>query len=116
MKFENTPFELQGLANSLAKHYEDRRFKVFPERVFSEEAPFRTTLFAQKGSEVTLVEAQSRLVIGSAFTKLLRWLDQNRRFASVSIAVPSESDIPAQHIRGLKNIGAGLLVLGKTVS
>lgn len=111
MRFEYTPQELQPLAELVANEFQSRGYRIRVERALEEDSPLCTTVLASKGHESVLLEIQTKAVVSSALVKLATWLNHERKFACVYIAMPSDHEIPGGVVRDLKRYGIGLLLV-----
>lgn len=111
MKFDDTPTELRKLALAVTKWPKTPKLKWSAEKALEDAAPLRTTLIGRRGAESFLIEVQSRPHFGSALQSLARWLNQERKFARLSIAVPSSVDIPGALPHEAQTYGVGVIVV-----
>lgn len=110
MEFQDTPREVKPIAEHAATYLEGDGYSVSPEKPVDSDAPFRTTIYAKKGQELMLVEAQRNLRYDASIKELALWLDQNRHFARLYIATGDDIDIPGRTLKQLKKDGVGLLM------
>lgn len=116
MKYEFTAEEAQPVANAVAVYLNGRGFRVHCERLFREDAPYRTTLLAEKRELQCLVEAQCSPSYGRAFRDLAHWLAANNEYVELYLATTSESDIQTGLLTELGKDGVGILVVDNNKS
>ena len=75
------------------------------------EAPYRTTVVAERAGRHVLVEAQGTLGYGRSLKELVAWIDTRRHYAELYIATKEESVLQAGVLQDMKVDGVGLLVV-----
>jgi hypothetical protein len=111
MKFEITPEEAQPLAVALVRHYKKREMKVKVEHAAFPDAPYRTTVVAEKAGLKVLVEVQSALSYGRSQKDLAAWLAVRRHYAEFYIATGTDSVLAVGALQEMKTDGVGLLIV-----
>jgi hypothetical protein len=110
MKYELAPEEAQPVANVIATYWRRLRFNV-RWGVPLKNAPYCTTLLAEKRELQCLVEAQGSLGYGRSIQDLARWLAANNEYAELYLATTSESDMQAGLLTELKKDGVGIILV-----
>lgn len=113
MKFDLTPEDAQPAALLARAHYESGGFRVAVEKPCDASSPYRTTLLASARGLHVLVEAQGTLTYGRALKELMAWLESQRSYAVLFIAVLETASLSAGVLRELKRDGVGLLIVGE---
>jgi len=111
MRFDWTPEEAQGVARTLIRHFKRQRMRVRIETAAWPEAPYRTTVVAERAGRHVLVEAQGTLGYGRSLKELVAWIDTRRHYAELYIATKEESVLQAGVLQDMKVDGVGLLVV-----
>jgi hypothetical protein len=111
MKFVVTPDEARNAASILATRYKKQKMTVKTESPAWPDAPYRTTLVAEKGGRKILVEAQGSLSYSRSLKDLASWLAANRHYAELNIAVGEEATINVGALREMNTDGVGLLIV-----
>ncbi len=102
--FQFTPEEAQSTALAVAKHL-SKSMKLFVERPYSNDAPYRTTLLAEVRGLKTLVEAQSIVNYHREIRDLARWLLAKRAYAELYLATPQQSGLPTEALQDMISSG-----------
>jgi len=111
MKFEVTPLEAQPQARAVIRHFKKYKMKIRIEKPAWVGAPYRTTLVAERAGRHVLVEAQETLGYGRSLKDFMVWIDVNRHYAELYIAVDSEAVLQAGLLQEMKADGVGLFVV-----
>ena len=111
MRFVFTPEEAQKTASIVAKHL-SKNMKVYAEKAFSDDAPYRTTLLAELATLRTLIEAQGTIDYHRELRDLGRWLLARRAYAELYLATPEQSGLVAGVLQEMRQDGVGLIVIG----
>ncbi len=110
MRFLFTPEEAQRTASIVAK-YLARTMKVYVEKAFSAEAPYRTTLTAESGGFRLLVEAQGAVDYHRELRDFSQWLLAKRVYAELYLATSQQGGLVAGMLKTMKEDGVGLLIV-----
>lgn len=111
MRFDVTPDEAQPPAEAIIKHFKKQKMKIKVEKPAWPEAPYRTTVVADKAGRHVLVEAQGTLSYGRSLKELMAWLESHRQYAELYIATTDEAVLQAGILREMKTDGVGLFVI-----
>jgi len=111
MKFEITPEEAQPLAVAIIKHYKQLKMKVRIEEAAIDDAPYRTTIVAEKAGRQILVEVQSVLGYGRSQKDLATWLAARRSYAEFYIGTGAEAVLTVGALHEMVTDGVGLLII-----
>jgi hypothetical protein len=108
-----TPLEAQSLALHVAAALEGEGYRVQPEQAYDQNAPFRTTIHASFAGLVVLVEVQRAPACTAELRELAGWLDHNRIYAQLYVAVEASDDAPlsGRMLQQLRRLGVGLLLV-----
>src|SRR2546426_3094450 len=109
MEFPFTPREAHPIASAVARNLAEDSMSVRPEVPAWDDAPYRTTLVARKGSLSVLVEAQGEGSYGRGLADLAAYIQARRQYAEFYIAAPAESVLPGTMLKQLRKDGVGLL-------
>lgn len=113
MKFEITPDEAQKPATAVIKHFKKKKMKIRIERAAWSDAPYRTTVIAEKGGLTVLVEAQGVLSYGRSLQDYAAWLGAKRHNAEFCIATMEDAVIEVGVSHKMKIDGVGLLIVAE---
>ncbi len=111
MRFEVTPEEAQPPALAMIKYFKRQRMNIKVERPAWPDAPYRTTMVAEKGGRHVLVEAQGIPSYSHSLKELVAWLAVRRHYAEVYIVTADEGMLQASTLREMKQDGVGLYVV-----
>lgn len=115
MRFELTPDEAQRAARAMIKHFKKHGMRVKVEAPAWSEAPYTTTLVAEKAGRHVLVEAQGTVSYGRSLKELVTWLAVRRHYAETYIATSGEAVIPgAGVLHEMRVDGVGLFFVSDT--
>jgi hypothetical protein len=84
---------------------------IAAEKPLGKDAPYVTTLTAEKFGLKRLIEAQSHLDYSTSLKAFMNWLAAKRLHAELYIAIPSSATIPAYALKEIKTDGVGILIL-----
>ncbi|HVM62703.1 MAG TPA: hypothetical protein VMV72_17710 [Verrucomicrobiae bacterium] len=112
MIFNFTPDEARAIALAVAKHCQRRGMKVRVECAPWSAAPYRPTLFGQKGGLSVIVEAQGTLDYHKALKEFASWLAVNRCYAEFALATTNDATTKTGVLEELRRDGVGLLIIG----
>lgn len=110
MKFDFTPEEAQKTARAVARHLARTGMYVRVEHPFSDDAPYRTTLYAQHGDSILLVETQGTLQYHREIQDLMRWCAANRHHCELFIAISDQTNVQPTVLEDMQNDGVGLML------
>ncbi len=111
MKFAITPDEAQRPAAAVIKHFKKKSMKIRIERAAWSDAPYRTTVVAEKEGLRILVEAQGVLSYGRSLQDYAAWLAAQRYYAELWIATMDDAVIEIGVSHKMRNDGVGLLIV-----
>ncbi len=111
MQFQFTPYECQGIATIIVRHFRKGRHVVRIEESIDEDAPLRTTLIAQKGELKIFVETMDKPSLPNALAELARWLFLRREYCELYVAAHSDSEMMTGLLTEYRKNGIGLLVV-----
>jgi hypothetical protein len=113
VRFEVTPEEAQPCAQHLATELQRLKRQVSVEAAAWPDAPYRTTLFARSGEEVTLYEVQGQIDFHDQLRDFAQWLAANRKYAQLWVAAEGTAPASAAVFSTLRRYGVGLLLRGE---
>ena len=111
MKFEVTPDEARRPAAAMIKYFKKQKMKLRVEKAAWPEAPYRTTLVAEKAGRHILVETQGTLSYSRSLKDLVVWVAANRWYAEIYVATTTEAVLQAGVLQEMKADGVGLFVV-----
>ena len=111
MRFDVTPEEAQSVARALVRHLTKQEMSVRIENPAWPDAPYRTSLVAERAGRHVLVEAQGTPSYGRSLRDLARWLATKRHYAELYIAVAEDCSLQGSALQDLKDDGVGLLLV-----
>ena len=111
MKFDFTPEEAQPLALALIEYFTKKGMNIKVEQAAFLDAPFRTTIVAEKSGRKVLIEVQGVLSYGRSQHELAVWLAAGRHYAEFYVATDSESVLAVGALHQMKGDGVGLLIV-----
>ena len=111
MKFEFTPDEARRPAEAVIKHLRKEKMKIMIERAAWADAPYRTTIVAEKDGLKRLIEAQGDLSYGKSLQDCAAWLGNKRHHAELWIATMETAIIEVGVSHMMKTDGVGLLIV-----
>ena len=111
MRFVITPDEAQYPASVMFKHFKRQQMKVKVEKAAWPDAPYRTTLVAEKAGRHVIVEAQGSLSYDRSLKELVAWLAVRRYYAEVYLATTDDAVLKAGILQEMKVDGVGLYVI-----
>ena len=105
------PEDLESIVFSVAKYYHKKNYRIRQLHAIAEDAPYRTTLVASKGTLNILIEAQKASRFHGALESLTRWLAAQRKHCEFYIATGDAGELTGGFLKELKAEGVGLLVV-----
>lgn len=111
MKFTLTPEEAQPTATAAAAYLRKLKMRVRAEMSPWDDAPYRTTLVADRSGFYQLVEAQGSLSYGAALREFAQWTAAKQHYCELYIAVTSDATLQAGLLGLMKSDGVGLMVV-----
>lgn len=111
MKFQITPDEAHKPATAVIRHFKKKKMSVKIERAAWDDAPYRTTVVAERRGLKILIEAQGVLNYGRSLQDLASWLGSNRHYAEFYIATTRDATIEVGASHQMKKDGVGLLIV-----
>jgi hypothetical protein len=109
MQFFLTPEEAQATAGAVANHLAGLGFRVSIEKAVSDDAPYRTTLYAEARGLTILVEAQGVPTYHPGLWELPPWLLTQRPYSELYIATGENQMVSGVLLKKLKQAGMGLI-------
>ena len=111
MKFDITPDEARKPALAVIKHFKKKKMDIRIERPAWDDAPYRTTLVAEKAGLKVIVEAQGVLTYGRSLQDYAAWLAARRHYAELCVATMDDATIEVGISHKMKQDGVGLLIV-----
>lgn len=111
MKFDITPDEAQKPAAAVIKHFKKKKMKIKIERPAWDDAPYRTTIVAERAGLKILIEAQGILSYGRSLQDYAAWLAARRYYSEFCIATMDDAVIEVGVSHQMKTDGVGLLIV-----
>ncbi|MGH7801506.1 MAG: hypothetical protein ACREOW_12935 [Thermodesulfobacteriota bacterium] len=115
MKYEFTADEARTIADTIAEHLRKQKYKVSAEKPISNEALYRTTLFAKKAELTVLVEAQGVPAYGKTLQGLAHQLAADRKYCELYIATDKDANMRSGILMELDRDGVGLMLLDEGI-
>jgi hypothetical protein len=112
MTFLFTPEEAQTTAARVADWLRGQQFEIKIESAVTDDAPYRTSLVANKGGFYYLIEAQGTPNYAGQLERFSSWLSARRLHCEFYIAVHDDSTLQGRLLRDIRKDGVGLLLVG----